>query len=32
MKHNILSMSQMCDQVHKVTFNSKKCGIRNEGS
>jgi hypothetical protein len=24
MKHNILSVSQMCDQVHKFTFNSKK--------
>jgi hypothetical protein len=22
----------MCDQVHKVTFDSKKCGIRNKGS
>jgi hypothetical protein len=32
MKHNILSVSQMCDQGHKVTFNSQKCEIRNEGS
>jgi transposase InsO family protein len=32
MKHNLLSVSQMCDQVHKVTFNSKKCEIRKEGS
>jgi hypothetical protein len=31
MKHNILSVSQMCDQVHKVTFNSKKCKIGKEG-
>jgi hypothetical protein len=32
MKHNILSVSQMCDQGHKVTFNSQKCEIRREGS
>jgi hypothetical protein len=32
MKHNILSVSQMCDQGHKVTFDSQKCGIRKEGS
>jgi hypothetical protein len=32
MKHNLLSVSQMCDQVHKVTFNSQKCEIRKEGS
>jgi hypothetical protein len=24
MKHNLLSISQMCDQGHKVTFNSQK--------
>jgi hypothetical protein len=30
MKHNILSVSQMCDQGHKVTFNSQKCEIRKE--
>jgi hypothetical protein len=28
MKHNPLSVSQMCDQVHKVTFDSQKCEIR----
>jgi hypothetical protein len=28
MKHNLLSVSQMCDQGHKLTFNSKKCEIR----
>jgi hypothetical protein len=28
MKHNLLSVSQMCDQGHKVTFNSQKCEIR----
>jgi hypothetical protein len=28
MKHNILSLSQMCDQGHKVTFDSQKCEIR----
>ena len=32
MKHNLLSVIQMCDQVHKVTFDSKKCEIRKEGS
>jgi hypothetical protein len=24
MKHNLLIVSQMCDQGHKVTFNSQK--------
>ena len=28
MKHNLLSVSQMCDQGHKVTFDSQKCEIR----
>ena len=32
MKHNLLSVSQMCDQGHKVTFNSQKCEIKREGS
>jgi hypothetical protein len=32
MKHNILSVIQMCDQGYKVTFNSQKCEIRKEGS
>ena len=32
MKHNLLSVSQICDQGHKVTFDSKKCQIRSEGS
>ena len=27
MKHNILSVSQMCDQGHKLMFNSHKCEI-----
>jgi hypothetical protein len=31
MKHNLLSVSQMCDQGHKVTFNSQKCDIIKEG-
>ena len=31
MKHNLLSVSQMCDQDHKVTFDSQKCEIRKEG-
>ena len=32
MKHNILSVRQMCDQGHKITFNSQKCKIRKEVS
>ena len=32
MKHNLLSVSQMCDQGHNVTFDSQKCEIRKEGS
>jgi hypothetical protein len=32
MKHNLLSVSQMCDQGHKVTFDSQKCEMRKEGS
>jgi hypothetical protein len=32
MKHNILSVIQMCDQGHKITFNSQKCEIIKEGS
>jgi hypothetical protein len=32
MKHNLLSVIQMCDQGHKITFNSQKCNIRKEGS
>jgi hypothetical protein len=32
MKHNLLSVSQMCDQGHKVTFDSQKCEIRKEDS
>jgi len=28
MKHNILSVSQMCDQGHKLVFDSPKCEIR----
>jgi hypothetical protein len=31
MKHNLLSVSQMCDQGHKITFNSQKWEIRKEG-
>jgi hypothetical protein len=31
MKHNLLSVSQICDQGHKFTFDSKKCDIRKEG-
>jgi hypothetical protein len=32
MKHNLLSVSQMCDQGHKLVFDSEKCEIRKEGS
>jgi hypothetical protein len=32
MKHSLLSVIQMCDQGHKVTFDSQKCEIRREGS
>jgi hypothetical protein len=32
MKHNILSVSKMCDQGHKLVFYSKKCEIRKEKS
>jgi hypothetical protein len=32
MKHNLLSISQMCDQEHMLVFYSKKCEIRKEES
>jgi hypothetical protein len=32
MKHNLLSVSQMCDQGHILIFNSKECEIRKEYS
>jgi hypothetical protein len=32
MKYNIINLSQMCDQCHKFTFDSKKCETREEGS
>jgi hypothetical protein len=32
MKHNLLSVVQMCDQGNKFTFDSQKCEIRKEGS
>ena len=32
MKHNLLSVKQMCDQGHTLIFNSKECEIRGEGS
>jgi transposase InsO family protein len=32
MKHNIISVRKICDQFHKVTFNSQKCEIRKESS
>jgi hypothetical protein len=31
MKHNNLSVSQMCDERHKVIFDSQKGEIRKEG-
>ena len=30
MKHNLLIVSQMCDQGHTLTFDSKKLKIRNK--
>ena len=30
MKHNLLSVSQMCDQGHVLTFTSKDCKIQKE--
>jgi hypothetical protein len=32
MKHNLLSVSQMCDQGNTLLFYSEKCQIRKEGS
>ena len=32
MKHNLLSVSQMCDQDHKLVFDLQKCEIRKEYS
>jgi hypothetical protein len=32
MKHNMLSVSQMCDQGQRLVFYSKKCDIRKEKS
>ena len=32
MRHNLLSVSQMCDQGHVITFTSKDCKIRREDS
>jgi hypothetical protein len=32
MKHNLLTVIQICDQGHKVTFDSQKCEIKREGS
>jgi hypothetical protein len=32
LKHNILSVSQMCDQGHTLTFDSQECKIRKENS
>ena len=31
LKHNLLNVSQMCDQGHILTFNSQRCEIRKEG-
>jgi hypothetical protein len=31
MKHNLLCVSQMCDQGHKITFDSEESEIRKEG-
>jgi len=32
MKHNLLSVSQICDQGHTLVFDSQKCEIRSEKS
>ena len=32
MKHNLLSVIQMCDQGHELIFKSKGCRIRKQGS
>eukprot|EP00253_Pinus_taeda_P019672 PITA_19672 len=32
LKHNLLSVSQICEQGHKVVFNTKECEIRNSTS
>ena len=32
MRHNLLSVSQMCDQGYVLTFTSKDCKIRREDS
>ena len=32
LKHNLLSVSQICDQGHKFVFSTKDCEIRNSAS
>ena len=32
LKHNLLSVSKMCDQGYNIIFNSQKCEIRKEDS
>jgi hypothetical protein len=32
MNHNLLIVNQMCDEGHKILFDSEKCDIRKEGS
>jgi hypothetical protein len=32
MKHKLLSVSKMCDQGHKLMFDSQKCEIRKAGT
>ena len=32
MTHNLLSVIQLCDQGHILTFNSKECEITRKGS
>jgi hypothetical protein len=31
LKHNILNVSEMCDQCYNLTFHSKGCEIRKAG-
>ena len=30
LKHNLLSISQLCDKDHKVTFSKKDCKVKNK--
>jgi len=32
LKHNLISVRQMCDQGHTLTFDSRECEIKKENS